>query len=432
MQAVFMKYLRINAMINRNRTTFWIGTMLLVVGMTGCAITPKVLHPSDEGHRKLVIFFDGTANDESSDTNIKKLHSLVTLQQKRNISTFYVEGVGANGKAVGMATGWGVGRRVRLAYQYLAQNYRNEDEIYIFGFSRGAYSARILASMLYYAGLPSQPLPARIINDDFADLVYDAFKGEKSSADRQFDVRKTVTDNNLPPLKTVTVAFMGIWDTVEALGWPNYKENIDVPNKWYGDQLCNVKEAAHAMSIDDDRARIFTPILLTRPHLLQDCITESGNKPDEAWVRTNLDGRVDEVWFSGAHADIGGGYVNGLLSGVSLNWMISKLKDSGLLPVGAAVAENRYEKAHDPESGLPWSILYHQMSRHLNKYAFTSVYNNKKLKVHQSVIDRLSQQKPASHEFQWIANAEFPQCFEETAVGYRFVPTTECMLQVVH
>ena len=420
-------------MMNFRQIASLVGAALFVFGMTGCAVTPKVLEPRDNGPRKLVVFFDGTANDEASDTNIKKLQSLVTLQQRPNISTFYVEGVGANGKVGGMATGWGIGHRTRLAYQYLAKNYRDGDEIYLFGFSRGSFSARMLASMLRHAGLPGRTLPEGQINDRFADIVYDAFKGKKAAKERQDDVRQAVANNALPSLKPADVTFMGLWDTVEALGWPDYKEDIDVPNPRYGDQLCNVKQAAHAMAADDDRARIFTPILLTRAHLLKDCLTERNGTPDDGWISATLNARVDEVWFAGAHADVGGGYVNGLLSGVSLNWMIRKLAHSGLLPHGAAVPQDPLEKAHDPESGLPWSILYHQLSRHLSHYAATSPYNDRYLKVHRSVIDRLRQQKPAAHEFQWMAETEFRQCFQETRSGYDYRQPTnsDCKLKII-
>lgn len=417
-------------MIDLKKCVLLIGSTLLVFLQTGCGITPKILEPQDIGPRKLAVFFDGTANDETSDTNIRKLHSLAALQQRPNISTFYVEGVGANGKTGGMATGWGIGHRVRLAYQYLAKNYRDGDEIYLFGFSRGAFSSRILASMLHHGGLPGQALPAGQINDHFADIVYTAFKGDKLPAQRQSDLQQAIINNKLPVLKPVEVTFMGLWDTVEALGLPDLEENIDIPNPLYGDQLCNVRKAAHAMAADDDRARIFTPILLTRAHLVKSCSTGPDSSPSDVWISATLNNKVDEVWFAGAHADVGGGYVNGLLSGVSLNWMIGKLSSSGLLPPGAAVPENKLEMAHDPENDRPF--LYHQLSRHLSSYAATSPYNDKNLKVHRSVIDRLKQQKPAPNEFQWFAKTEFFECFRETATGYEYLspPKEACKLQI--
>lgn len=414
--------------MNWKRVVFLCCGVLVALSLAGCAATPKVLLSNENGPRKLVVFFDGTANDESSDTNIKKLQSLVSLQKKHEISTFYVEGVGANSKVVGMATGWGIGHRVRLAYQYLATNYRDGDEIYLFGFSRGSYSARILASMLHYAGLPGHQLPdVQLI--DMTDRIYDAFKGSLTGAQRQTNVLKTLADNKLPSLKHVDVTFMGLWDTVEALGLPDYKEDIDMPNNRYGDQLCNVKRAAHVLALDDDRARIFTPILLTQKHLLAECIADANAIPD---LKKRLDATVEEVWFSGAHADVGGGYINSLLSGVSLNWMMGQLKSTGLLPTGAAVPENLLEKTHDPESGLLWGALYHEMPRNLSRYAEDSIYNGSKLKVHQSVIDRLAHHKPEFHEYQWMQSSRFALCFQELASAYKYTPSEKCMLDVVN
>jgi len=84
---------------------------------------------------KLVVFLDGTANDEGSHTNIAKLHNLTTLQGNKNIRASYIKGVGTDGKVIGMAMGWGIGHDVREAYLFLAENYNYQrgDEVYLFG-----------------------------------------------------------------------------------------------------------------------------------------------------------------------------------------------------------------------------------------------------------------------------------------------------------
>lgn len=407
---------------------------LLASTLTACAFikpSPRVLLPQSEQPRKLVVFFDGTANDERSDTNIQKLHALVSLQKGRdiNISTFYIDGVGANGKVAGMATGWGIGYRNRLAYQYLAENYRAGDTIYLFGFSRGAYSARVVASMLYFAGLPGKLVANEMLRKDFADIVYDAYKGDYSPETRRQRIGAAIAANKLPALGPVNVSFLGLWDTVEALGLPDYKENTDLPNTLYGDQLCNVKQAAHAMAADDDRARIFTPILLTTQHLLEPCTPLLDDKTNVTEIRRRLNKIVDEVWFYGAHADVGGGYKNGLISGVSLNWMIEKISKHGLVPKGTAVPESRAEQAHDPEHGLVWGTLYHQRSRNLRKYAETSPYDGK-LRVHESLIERLGKSAPEPNEMPWKDRERggFPECFWN---GYEFKGGNMCMLEKV-
>ncbi|WP_412479774.1 phospholipase effector Tle1 domain-containing protein [Azonexus sp. IMCC34839] len=400
--------------------------LLLIPLLSACALSPKKLVQHNGGPHKIAVFFDGTANDEESDTNIKRLHSLVSLQKRTDvsISTIYIEGVGADGKVLGMAMGWGIGARVRDAYAFLLENYSPGDQIYIFGFSRGAYSGRILASMLNSAGLPERRSHSA---EYVADVVYAAFKGKAGLTQRREQIDNALQQLGLRIAPPVGVEVMGLWDTVEALGVPDYAPNIEVPNSRYGDQLCNVKQAYHAMSIDDDRERIFTPILLTRDHLLEECGVA---KKDYAAF---LDSHVDEVWFSGAHADVGGGYQDSLLGGVSLNWMLGKLRPTGLLPPGAGVPEDRFCTSHDPEKGLPWAILYHRQSRNLERYTASSNYNKRGgtpyLKIHRSVIERLAKIPPRSTEYPWQESNKFWSCFKEGRLDYVGGPA--CRLMVV-
>lgn len=454
-----------------NRIQLRIGSILTAILLStllvGCATpfsrpTPKIKLPGDvSAPRKLVIFFDGTKNNESSNTNIFKLHQIVAAQIRPDIGTFYIEGVGANCKLIGMGAGWGVSYRVKLAYEYLAENYREGDEIYLFGFSRGAYSARILASMLYHAGLPEQQIQKGAIRKDFASVIYDAFKGDMTREERKKAVRDKVTEinslytlpiNRLPKLKPVDVKFMGLWDTVEALGLPDLEENVILPNRRYGDQLCNVLHAAHALSLDDDRARVFTPILLTQPHLLEHCTKDGENakwsqSPD--CLQKHLNEVVNEVWFTGAHADVGGGYKDEDtgLSGVTLDWMISQLSPYNVIPKGTKACKvNPAGAVHDPEAGA-WGLLYRQKWRSFMDYATKSPYNHGKLKIHETVVKRLERPEeslicPAycppkeypcpfcqSRSSQWRLPELFPYCFSINSTGgYNFTESPNCLL----
>lgn len=390
--------------------------------LAGCAPMPsKLTAASDAKPRKIAIFFDGTANDPVSDTNVKKLHSLVSLQSNPAIATFYIEGVGANGKPVGMATGWGIGERVRKAYVFLQEQYRPGDEVYIFGFSRGAYSARILSALLYYGGIPPLKDTAQ---GDLANELYAAYKGEQK--DRRTRIKTAfralgMADINPEP---VPVKVLGLWDTVEALGWPDYTEEFDSPNDRYGDQICNVEKAYHAVSLDDDRARIFTPILMTWKHLLADCKkNENEMFTDEAARTRYLNEVVDEVYFAGAHADVGGGYPDSLLSGVSLNWMLRNLASTGLLPGPVQVRQDVFGLSHDPEGGFVWGLLYHKQHRDLAKHLSTGdvLYNGGRLKIHTSAIDRLERCAEdkclhKEHEFPWSSWAG--ECFKKNGNRY--------------
>lgn len=399
--------------------------IVLLTLLTSCTSASSIQQlPQTQDRRKLIVFFDGTSNDETSDTNVKKLHSLVSLQNRPDISTIYIEGVGAQGKIIGMATAWGIGHRVRIAYSYLLQEYRPGDSIYLFGFSRGAYSARILAAMLYFAGLPGVDPAA---DRDFVSDLYDQYKGK--SIDRRARIEQIFANRKLPKPSPVRVNIIGLWDTVEAHGIPDYAESVDEVNYRYGDQLCNIDRGLHAVSMDDNRARIFTPILLTRPHLLDDCQELATALSSSEAKALYIDKIVEEVWFSGAHSDVGGGYRDSLLSGVSLNWMMRQIRASkaDILPPAAAVREDALGKSHNPEGGI-WGLIYRAKTRNLPQYARsgTTLYNDRKLKVHSSVILRLSSCdatacKPQMHEYPWLAKEWGQNCFKENMGKLEFV-----------
>lgn len=395
--------------------------------LSGCGI-PPVTHipsaadkspwPPDTAPRMLAVFLDGTANDEGSHTNVAKLHNLVTLQPNPRISTIYIEGVGTQGKVIGMALGWGIGHDVRMAYRYLGENYRpgSQDKIFIFGFSRGAFAARILAALIHTAGIPdlaSMPVDQR---DRYVRNIFDAYKSRDSIVERRKDVQAVI---GYPPT-SVTIEFLGLWDTVDALGLPDYTQ-YDRPNPRYADQLCNIRRAAHALSIDDNRARAFTPVLLTREHLIEQC------EP-----RVQLDSIVDEVWFSGAHSDVGGGYRNTHIGGVSLNWMLEKLEPYGLVPMGSKVFENPFDRTHDPEGGV-WGLLYRRQPRDLAAYVQGSTYNNGRLKIHRSVIERLARRPVEAHESKWFRHKKYEDCFDEDGQVMRYRESESCaaVIQVV-
>lgn len=394
----------------------------LMLSACSTVVSKQMLTGNAEGKpKKIVVFFDGTHNDVASDTNVKRLHSLVTLQARDDLATIYVEGVGVDNDVLGMGLGLGTGARVKLAYQFLLDHYRPKDQIYIFGFSRGAYAARILASLLYYAGLPENAAiygnEGKLTHAELAHEVYGAVKympepGEQP-ADRFAKVHaKLARFDRVTP---VSVEMLGLWDTVEALGWPRWGKHIghllhlapfvvdiDEPNARYGDQLCNVVRAYQALSIDDDREWIFTPLLLSRAHVFKPCVDplDVQMPKDAAGVRQAR--TLQEVWFAGAHSDVGGGYEDSLLSGVSLNWMIDKLSDPnvGLLPRGMAVPQDPYGNSHDPES--KWaSFAYHAMTRNIGAYVHDANQLKDKrdvIAVHASVFDRRKVSPPKAHE----------------------------------
>lgn len=406
---------------------------ILSIITSGCTtVAVKQLPAATDGPKKIVIFFDGTHNNEVTDTNVKRLHSLVTLQPREDISTLYIEGVGTGSDFLGMAMGVGTKVRTKIAYQFLLDNYHPNDQVYIFGFSRGAYIARILASLLYYAGLPTHE---SLSSEEIAELVYEEVKRyDKTTSANECHARvegKAITET-VPSRRSIVVCalekramhsseyvpveLLGLWDTVEALGAPDwgarikhkvgltpFHVNVDNPNIYHGDQLCNVRRAYQALSIDDNREWAFTPLLLTRKHLWKEC------QPNDEGMNV----RLREVWFSGAHSDVGGGYGDSLLSGVSLNWMIEQLLEADLeekdrqiklLHKDAHVRQDPYGTSHNPNTGAV-GLFYEKMNRNIAGYVAEDNHIhpfNRKICVHESVVKRRLAIPPASYENQHL------------------------------
>ena len=425
--------------------------------------------------RNLVVSFDGTASGPQERSNVYKLHELVTAEGRPDVLSFYIEGVGVGFKPIGSATGWGIEYRLTQAYAFLLEHHRRGDRVHLFGFSRGAFAARILAAMLYFAGLPEDPAfvcPASQADAngpngwldrsdcllEVSERVYGAYKGKKSPEERIEEIRHELDGLGLRFSRPATVATLGLWDSVEALGlvdtWEAFKVTlaVDVPrdtgerNRRYGDQLCNVSRALHALSIDDNRADVFTPKLLTLPHLFQNCEQSDPRRGSEDFSR------VEEVWFSGAHADVGGGYIDceyrpGCMSNISLDWMVQRLvrERTGVLNEKVFLEADALSDSHDGENG---SWLYKRLQRDVRELSNGS---RVRPKIHCSVIERLARRKPRCHEYGWGfpregcsgegASAGGPAggegrdlhqdaCFREGADGYEYAgsgsPATAC------
>lgn len=252
--------------------------------------------------RTLVVCLDGTWNDVGSRTNVVRFFE--QLMRDPLQLTYYDEGVGIpeTGKLhqrlidrlTGGLFGSGLLGNVMQAYRWLATHYRTGDNIVIVGFSRGAYTARVLAAMLGTPGL--------LRGNDAAtfDAALDAVRA----------ARETRTTPQLPGLwrcETVPVAFLGVWDTVGALGVPALNLSwrpIGLTRLRFGNtQLPNhVKVARQALAIDEHRAD-YAPVL---------------------WTAARDGADVLQMWFPGCHAQVGGGYPDDVLCEISLLWMTSQ------------------------------------------------------------------------------------------------------------
>ena len=283
--------------------------------------------------RRLALFFDGTWNTPGDKTNVRRLYDLTAsraayrghLLQKLpkpdrdhphsevDQIKYYHPGVGTTWRTriLGGMFGMGLSKNIRDGLLWLAQHYRPEDEIFVFGFSRGAYTARSLVGLIRKCGIPRQSakeFSARTILG-LVDTAYKIYR------DRQWSVDSTPADSfrktySWPGTK---IKFVGVWDTVGALGLP-------IHEIWFGSDYYRfhdtglsaiVENAFHAVALDEHRP----DFMATMWDL---------NKP-VAPGQT-----VEQRWFAGAHADVGGGYKNGTLSQLPLRWMQERAKERGL------------------------------------------------------------------------------------------------------
>lgn len=260
--------------------------------------------------KRLAIFFDGTWNsadgDGTIDTNVVKLSRAVHATQgtEHHQIVLYLRGVGSTGVAlerlVAGATGEGIDDIIRSAYMFVAQNYVPGDEIFIFGFSRGAFSARSLAGFIGAAGIAKRQSLGQL------KRLWDHYRTPPPRDQNAIADIGRHTD--------VHIKCLGVWDTVGSLGVPAFllfDEKLNAPYQFHDTTpSAIVDNAYHALAIDEMRDE-FVPTLWT------------GDKP--AGVT------IEQVWFAGGHSDVGGGYAECGLSDIPLVWMAEKAQSHGLV-----------------------------------------------------------------------------------------------------
>jgi uncharacterized protein (DUF2235 family) len=261
---------------------------------------------------------------------------------------YYDSGVGTNGTPIdhliGGAMGEGLFQKIQDNYQYLAYVWDPGDDIFLFGFSRGAYTARSLGGMIARFGVPTKNFDNMMVKKIF-DAYRMADAAQKNAARTSLKAEYGLTD--------VTVKMIGVWDTVGSLGIPGIVFSI-FDQKRYGflDTTLHpsVQKAYHAVCIDERRAQ-FMPTLWTNV---------------DGSYRVN-DDQVQQVWFCGGHCDVGGSYPESQLSDISMSWMMKKAMGLGLTFNDAAVkqymkvaAANATGPQHDEWKIIPWGIPKHR------------------------------------------------------------------------
>jgi len=256
--------------------------------------------------KRIVICLDGTWNKPSDNirsTNVVKIMRAIrhVAEDGTEQTAFYDKGVGTGGpfdRLRGGAFGRGLGDNVQDGYQFLANNYEPDDEIYIFGFSRGAFTARSLAGFIGTCGL--------LDRTTMGDMGKAWALYRTPRADRDAKECARIRDLARCP---VAIRCIGVWDTVGALGIPIERLKwINRKRYQFHDTTLgqNVACAFHAISIDEKRGP-FAPTLW------------QSTEPNEGQV-------VEQVWFPGVHSNVGGGYPDTGLSDLALDWMIKRVR----------------------------------------------------------------------------------------------------------
>jgi Uncharacterized alpha/beta hydrolase domain (DUF2235) len=278
---------------------------------------------AEQQQKRLAIFLDGTWNSIDSNTNVWRMRALCAGKSKDGKPQLIYYEVGVNG-FLGGVFGQGLDENIRLAYEWLIENYNDGDEIFIFGFSRGAFTARSLAGLVALEGILKAGSPVGL-----TQLFARYQKGNEQSIWTLKD-KETSGDTNkltdeekwlLKYSQPAKVKVVGVWDTVGSVGV--VAGNIPHISRSQFDYLQTglfipIQNGYHALAIDEHRGD-FAPTLWTVRH-----------PKDRVGPPPRLLANVEQRWFVGAHANVGGGYQNDLLNQAPLSWLMQKAVSHGL------------------------------------------------------------------------------------------------------
>ncbi len=298
-------------------------------------------------HKNIVICLDGTGNEiETNETNVLRLFRILknSADDDTDQMVYYHPGVGTMGRSslglqfiqkthevLGLAFGKGLEAEVLNAYRFICENYRGKekdrfknvtyegDRIYLFGFSRGAYGARVLAGFIHLFGL---------VHPSKLHMATYAFRAYRRISDREpeGDLSKIYSDINkfydiLDP-KLAPIQFLGLWDTVSSMlrfepskySMIRYGHHPAVANN------CSVAKVRHALAIDEKRS-MFRNNMWAEPQTSYSSRFKSGKGVAQD---------VKQMWFAGYHSDVGGSATEDEagLSKITLKWMLDELCDA--------------------------------------------------------------------------------------------------------
>ena len=311
--------------------------------------------------KKIVVCFDGTWNkpaDESLsgedqiETNVCRFYKSVKEMGADGVRQvkWYDEGVGTKWYArfIGGAIGVGLEKNILDGYKFLAKEYQEGDEIYVLGFSRGAYTARSLVGLIRNCGLvENKRLPLRIA------MAYGIYRtrddGPDSSTAAQFKAKFS---------REIKIKFLAVWDTVGALGIPlDLLKGLNMKFYEFHDTTLSkiVENAYHAVAIDEHRFDY--DVCLWNPEV----------KPGH---------KLEQRWFAGAHCDVGGGYNDRRLSDLTLRWVQARAAAAGLAVSPIDVAPDNHRGVFtDSYAGFLKGVYAKRNPRHYRAIGATQFGN---------------------------------------------------------
>jgi uncharacterized protein (DUF2235 family) len=346
--------------------------------------------------KNIVICSDGTGNSAVKDrgTNVFKIFESIDLNGNRYNPKLdpqvpiYDDGVGTEDfrpiKIFAGITGWGLSRNVKQLYKELCRIYDPGDKIFLFGFSRGAFTVRTLAGFIVKCGIiDAQKQATAKAFDDCVNRAYKAYRscyrtvlmrllrGETSdAATEEFKVRFCYGQQT-------RIHFIGVWDTVDAVGLPFHVSDLinaliyrfKFPNQRLSEQ---VDHAYHALAVDDDR-HSFHPLLW-----------------DQRASNSGKLQKIEQVWFAGAHSNVGGGYPKQGLSLTAMHWLMTKAQNAGLRFIPDEYEyyrdhANVDDKLYDPRAGL--GVFYRWKPRDIAQLCHE---NGVTPAIHLSVMERIA------------------------------------------
>jgi hypothetical protein len=279
--------------------------------------------------KRIILLSDGTGNSASKvwKSNVWRVFESLDLRGSEQVA-FYDDGVGTSSfkplAILGGVFGWGLKRNLLDIYKFLCLNYKEGDQIFAFGFSRGAFTIRVLIGLVLSQNLVTGATDAEVYGN--AKMAYRAYRRERFHTILRIEALfRTIRDavlyifgaryDKAKNTQVKEIEFLGLWDTVAAYGLPldemargvsQWIFPLELPNRKFDTRI---QRACHALSLDDERTT-FHPVL---------------------WNEKGVPaGVLTQVWFAGVHSNVGGGYPDDSLAYIPLYWIMTEAESRGL------------------------------------------------------------------------------------------------------